>query len=265
MNWQPKTLATIITGLISLLYFNVIFCEEAYSKGSHTQSDIKIVDMLLTFSSPSPVITAAQSIQSEAVNAPIQSIIEPLETEATEKLIRKKKLVKQLAILPNKNETLLNKENIEAVTSNSTKSNQSKKNRVETKKNSLSAVTNMAKKSQQSQSVSHIIRKENNRQEVEEISAMQSYMGQVRDFIARQKRYPKEAKLRRHQGKVTISFIINANGFVSQSKIIKSCSSRYINKSVKVLLSKLRFKVAPEAIKNQFPKTVILDVNYQFS
>ncbi|AAZ24389.1 putative tonB protein [Colwellia psychrerythraea 34H] len=96
-------------------------------------------------------------------------------------------------------------------------------------------------------------------------SALQLYMTQVRDYIAKHKRYPKEAKIRRHQGRVSISFIIDADGRVSESKIVKSCKSRYINKSVKVLLSKLRFKVAPKTIRHQFPKTILLEVNYQFS
>ena len=92
---------------------------------------------------------------------------------------------------------------------------------------------------------------------------LSEYMAYVRLFIASHKHYPREAKIRKQKGKVTVSFIIDAQGRVRNAKIVKSCRSRYLNKSTKILLAKLKFKAVPNKISKMFPKKVTLEVNYQ--
>lgn len=253
MNWQPKPIAALITGLIATLYFNVIFCEEIDKGRRSSHKTLQVVDMKLTFAStPTSKNTEKnqQSMPPEAVFKPPEPIKKAPLPEVPKPVAKIIKAVKYLVAVPIKKTIPVKK--VELVKHD----NKLKTNEKDFEKNSqTSPLPALAK------SVNSIGRVQNSGVG----STMQTYMAEVRHYIAKQKRYPKEAKIRRQQGNVTISFIIDADGRVSEPKIVKYCNSRYINKSVKVLLSKLRFNVAPEAIKNQFPKTVILDINYQFS
>jgi protein TonB len=264
MNWRPKPIATGVTALVCALYFNVIFCEEMDSGGRKNHQTLQVVDMKLTFSSPPPSANTEKNQQ----HTPPATVSKPPEPEAPKPMVKPKKPVKRLAVVPVKKlMPIVKKRPIpkEKVEIELVKHNDDKKPH---KKDLVKNIkpTSIENNSQPS-STPAIAQNTSSAESLQSAgieSAMHTYMGQVRDYIAKHKRYPKEAKLRRHQGNVTISFIIDADGRVSQPKIVKSCKSRHINKSVKVLLSKLRFNVAPVAIKNQFPKTVILDVNYQF-
>jgi protein TonB len=264
MNWQSKPVATLITALIATLYFNVLFCEEVDRGGRNNHKTLQIVDMKLTFSS-APISKNKEqnqpSIPPEAMSNSQQPIKKSAVPEVPKLEANIKKPLKRLVSVPVKKTLPVKKVEVELATTN----DNTKSNKKDIENNSKKAA--IEKGSELSAPSSTVISANNveSHQRLGVESAMQVYMAQVRDYIAKQKRYPKEAKIRRHQGSVAISFVIDADGRVSESKIVKSCNSRYINKSVKVLLSKLRFNVAPEAIKNQFPKTVILDVNYQFS
>ncbi|OUR82362.1 hypothetical protein A9Q75_06525 [Colwellia psychrerythraea] len=264
MNWQPKPIATLITGLIATLYFNVIFCEEVDRGGMNSYKTLQVVDMNLTFASPlvsKNTEKNQQSMPPEAVSKPPEPIKKSPVPEVPKPVAKIKKTVKRLVAVPVKKPKPVKKVEIELVKNdNNVKTNEKdvEKNRKPT------AIENSSELSPPSSIVKNTTSIESF-QRAGVKSAMQTYMAQVRDYIAKQKQYPKEAKIRRQQGNVTISFIIDADGRVSAPKIVKSCKSRYINKSVKILLSKLRFDVAPEAIRHQFPKTVLLEVNYQFS
>jgi len=94
---------------------------------------------------------------------------------------------------------------------------------------------------------------------------MNSYMDKVRTFIELHQGYPRAAKIRGHQGSVSISFVIDAQGRVSRRKLAKQCHSKFLNKSAKALLRKLRFSAPSSLIAMQFPKTITLDVHYQFN
>ncbi len=274
MNWRPKPIATGVTALVCALYFNVIFCEEMDRGGRKNQQTLQVVDMKLTFSSPPPSANTKKNQQ----NTPPKTVSTPPEPEApklipkpmVKPVVKPKKPVKRLAAVPVKKPEAkpivkkkpTAKKNIEIA---QVKHNDDKKphDKDLAKSNKPTSIENNSQPS----SIPAIVQNTSSAASLQRAgveSAMQDYMAQVRNYIAKQKRYPKEAKIRRHQGNVTISFVIDADGHVSESKIIKTCKSRYINKSVKVLLSKLRFNVAPAAIRDQFPKTVILDVNYQF-
>lgn len=263
MNWQPKPIATLITGLIATLYFNVIFCEEVDRRGMNNHKTLQVVDMNLTFASP-PVSKNTeknqQSMPPEAVSKPPEPIKKSPVPEVPKPVTKIKKTVKRLVVVPVK-PTPVKKVEVELVKND----NKVKTNEKDVEKNRKP--TAIENSSQLSPSLSIV----KNTTSIESFqragvkSTMQTYMAQVRHYIAKHKRYPTEAKIRRQQGNVTISFIIAADGRVSAPKIVKSCKSRPINKSVKILLSKLRFKVAPETIRHQFPKTVLLEVNYQFS
>ncbi len=262
MSWQAKPIATIVTGLICVLYFNVIFCEEIKRGGRTNHQSLQVVDMKLTFASP-PVNKNTKNNQQSpspvALHKPPEPINNPPVPEVLKPVATVKKQVKHLASVSVQKPVPVKKVEIELVKNN----NNTKPNENDVEKNNEATTIENSSQSSQAAGIAKNANSVENFQNTGTESAMQKYMGQVRDYIAKEKRYPKEAKIRRHQGNVTISFIIDADGRVSQSKIVKSCKSRYINKSIQVLLSKLRFNVAPEAIKDQFPKTVLLDVSYQ--
>jgi protein TonB len=270
MNWRPKPIATGVTALVCALYFNVLFCEEIDRGEMKNHQTLQVVDMKLTFSSPQPSANTEKNQQ----NTPPETVSPPPEPEVPKPMVKAvvkpKKLVKRLAVVPVKKPepkpivTMKSmpkkKREIARVKHNDDKSSNEKDL---AKNNKPTSIENNSQPSS-SPAIVQSTSSAASLQRAGVESAMQDYMAQVRNYIAKQKRYPKEAKIRRHQGNVTISFVIDADGHVSEPKIVKTCKSRYINKSVKVLLSKLRFNVAPAAIRDQFPKTVILDVNYQF-
>ncbi len=264
MSWQAKPIATIVTGLICVLYFNVIFCEEIKRGGRTNHQSLQVVDMKLTFASP-PVNKNTKNNQQSpspvALHKPPEPINNPPVPEVLKPVAPMTKQVNHLASESVHKSVLEKKVEIEMVNNNT---NTTLNETDDDKNNEATTVENSSELSYSPSLVKSTHSVESQTSTGVE-SAMELYMAQVRDYIAKQKRYPKEAKIRRHQGSVSISFIIDADGRVSESKIVKSCKSRYINKSVKVLLSKLRFNVAPKIIKNQFPKTILLEVNYQFS
>jgi protein TonB len=261
MNWRPKPIATGVTALVCALYFNVIFCEEMDRGGRKHHQALQVVDMKLIFSSPLPSANTEKNQQ----NTPPETT-----SNLPKPVVKPKKPVKRLAAVPvkkpeakpivKKKPTAKKKVEIARVKHNDDKKPHDKNL---AKNNKPTRIENNSQPS----STPAIVKNTSSATSLQRAgveSAMQNYMGQVRDYIAKQKRYPKEAKIRRHQGNVTISFVIDAEGRVSESKIIRACKSRYINKSVKTLFSKLRFNAAPQKIREQFPKTVVLDVNYQF-
>jgi protein TonB len=261
MNWQPKLVATTVTSLVCAIYFNVIFCEAIDRAGKENRQNWQVVDMKLTFTSK----PQSAPTQKKQQNMPPETVSTPLEPKVDKPVVELKEPMSRLVAVPvqktitEKKPVAKKKLNAELVKNN----DDAKPNKQGLAKNSK-ASNNEDNSQPSTPAVLPNTSSTESLQSIRVESAMQRYMAQVRDHIAGQKRYPQAAKIRRHQGKVTISFIVAADGLVSQAKIVKSCKSRYINKSVKVLLSKLRFNVAPEAITAQFPKTVILDVIYQF-
>ncbi|AZQ84285.1 energy transducer TonB [Colwellia sp. Arc7-635] len=270
MNWRPKPIATGVTALVCALYFNVIFCDEMdRGRRKHHQA-LQVVDMTLTFSSPLPSANTEKNQQ----NTPPETTSSPPEPEVpkpmTKPAVKPNKPVKRLAVVPVKKpevKPIVKKKPIAKTKVDIARAKHNDDNKPHekdvAKNNKPTSFENNSQPSPTSAIVQNTSSAASSQRTGVE-SVMHDYMGQVRDYIAKQKRYPIEAKIRRHQGNVTISFIIDADGRVSESKIIQACKSRYINKSVKTLLSKLRFNAAPQEIRDQFPKIVVLDVNYQF-
>jgi protein TonB len=264
MNWPAKPIATIMTGLICALYFNVIWCEEIRNTSIKNNQTLQVVDMKLIFASPlanKNTKNNKQSLPPEVLNKPPEPINKKLVPEVLKPVAPMIKQVNHLASESVHKSVLEKKVEIEMGNNNT---NTTLNETDDDKNNEATTIENSSELSY-SPSLVKSTHSVGSQTSTGVESAMALYMAQVRDYIAKQKRYPKEAKIRRHQGSVSISFIIDADGRVSESKIVKPCKSRYINKSVKVLLSKLRFNVAPKIIKNQFPKTILLEVNYQFS
>lgn len=274
MKWKPKSIGLIITTLICSVYFNVLFCEDSYK---HSMSDSKknhhfqVSEMTLTtkentksninIKGSTPSITQLKNKELTNTDRPLKKNVDlSYQKPKTKQNIHLEKLpstkvVEKLPINVVKiNKLKKSKESPDDSISNNQADNQALN----------SNIVQMSKQSQQISQLKTQASSLSSNYSIGTESALQKYMTQVHTFISQHKRYPHEAKIRKHQGKVTISFVINADGRVNKPKIVKSCKSRYINKSTKVLLSKLRFKAAPVEIKDQFPKTVILEVNYQF-
>jgi protein TonB len=59
----------------------------------------------------------------------------------------------------------------------------------------------------------------------------QDYYEMVRLRIDREKKYPNEAHSMHYEGKVTLSFVINLEGFVRDLKIVKPCPHKVLNEA----------------------------------
>ena len=88
------------------------------------------------------------------------------------------------------------------------------------------------------------------------------YIESVRAEILKQKRYPKQARLRRHQGSITVAFTLTGEGEVRNIKRLKKSSSKYLNKSVRKLLRRVHLPAAEQQIKQDFPKYITLTLDF---
>ncbi|BAP14886.1 ferric siderophore transport system periplasmic binding protein [Alcanivorax sp. NBRC 101098] len=97
-------------------------------------------------------------------------------------------------------------------------------------------------------------------------NALNKYLAKVRDTIDYNKQYPHRAKMRRQQGTVKVSFVINASGRAEQVKITESSGSRILDRATKELVSRLRFDAPPKELgSSSIPVHVIAPVNYDLS
>ena len=90
------------------------------------------------------------------------------------------------------------------------------------------------------------------------------YLAKVRNTIDYNKQYPHRAKMRRQQGTVKISFVINASGRAEQVEIVESSGSRILDRATTELVARLRFDAPPKDLKN-IPVKVIAPVDYSLS
>lgn len=89
------------------------------------------------------------------------------------------------------------------------------------------------------------------------------YINFVRTQILQHKRYPKQAKMRRHEGNITAVFTLTANGGIKDIVLLHKSSSKYLNKSVKKLLRRIKLPSPTPKIKHAFPKRLTL--TFEFS
>ncbi|MEQ3725144.1 energy transducer TonB [Alcanivorax sp.] len=97
-------------------------------------------------------------------------------------------------------------------------------------------------------------------------NALNKYLAKVRDTIDYNKQYPHRAKMRRQQGTVKVSFVINASGRAEQVEITASSGSRILDRATKELVSRLRFDAPPKELdSSSVPVHVIAPVDYDLS
>jgi len=88
------------------------------------------------------------------------------------------------------------------------------------------------------------------------------YKARLQQLIATNKRYPKRAKRRGHQGRVTISFKVRHSGIISDIKIIKGARNNDLNiasiKAIKKSSGKLAY------LKGMNKKSLILTVTLSY-
>ena len=97
-------------------------------------------------------------------------------------------------------------------------------------------------------------------------NALNKYLAKVRDTIDYNKQYPHRAKMRRQQGTVKVSFVINASGRAEQVEITASSGSRILDRATKELVSRLRFDAPPKELdSSSVPVKVIAPVDYDLS
>jgi len=273
MNWQPRTIALVISTVVCCVYVSMLFCEKSQShqqsqknhQGITKQSQLQVLEMTLGIKQP----LVKKKIVKETARKIIDNSTGTNTSNNTSNNTKLDKSKPQTQLWTKTHKAKPHKTKAKA--KNEHKRNDGKKSSrsasnqttMTAQLNALSSTNSKPSLSQQKSTSAKTIAMSDAKQDAKVEAVMDKYMRQVRNFIAKHKRYPRAAKIRKQQGKVTISFVIDSQGRVHKAKVIKACRSRHINKSTKILLSKLRFKAAPNAIKVQFPKTVTLEVNYQ--
>lgn len=95
-------------------------------------------------------------------------------------------------------------------------------------------------------------------------NALNKYLAKVRDTIDYNKQYPHRARMRRQQGTVKVSFMINASGRAEKVAVVKSSGSRILDRATLELVSRLRFDAPPKDLES-IPVAVIAPVDYSLS
>ncbi|MDL2269701.1 energy transducer TonB [Desulfosarcina sp. OttesenSCG-928-A07] len=69
--------------------------------------------------------------------------------------------------------------------------------------------------------------------------ALKAYHAQIRKKLERYQKYPRAARSRRQEGVVTVFFVVNRNGTVVASKLVKSSDHRLLNDEAIALLKRV--------------------------
>ena len=247
MKWHPRALIFIIATIIIVVYFNLLWCPDHHQDQMRPSAKASPTAMIIKLKSQQRIKNKHHQLVKTPVVA--KALPKPL-TPSKKVIVKVKKQSNHHA--PTKPQPVIANNPSESVLEPMAKQAETpiiQKNREQT--------------AQVARSASVMEQQDIIRDSEFKASEMAKYMRHVRQFIAKNKGYPRAAQIRRHHGVVTISFEIAANGLVSKTKLVKRCRSRFLNKSASLLLSTLRFKSVPEAIVGQFPKLVVLDVNFK--
>lgn len=95
--------------------------------------------------------------------------------------------------------------------------------------------------------------------------AWNQYKASVFAAINAQKVYPKQAKIRRIEGIVTVRFVVNEQGLISRYEIIKKAKSRYLNRSTKELFAGLRLPQPAASLSEHLPSTLTVPIKYSLN
>ena len=70
-----------------------------------------------------------------------------------------------------------------------------------------------------------------------------TYKSRLQGLVSAQKKYPARAKRRGDEGVVRVSFVVLANGTISQIQIVKSSGSAVLDNAAKKILSRISGKL----------------------
>jgi len=93
-------------------------------------------------------------------------------------------------------------------------------------------------------------------------TAVASTMSAPKNATCAKPEYPKEARRRGSQGTTTVRFLIDTDGSVAQSNILKSSGDLSLDEAARSALSKCRFK---PAVKDGQPQRAWVPVQYVWS
>jgi len=102
-------------------------------------------------------------------------------------------------------------------------------------------------------------------QQEPENPAWDHYKASVFAAINAQKRYPKQARIRRVEGVVMVRFEINRQGQVSRYEIIKKAKSRYLNRSTNALFAGLHLPQPDASLFDKLPSTLTVPIKYSLN
>ncbi len=91
-------------------------------------------------------------------------------------------------------------------------------------------------------------------------NALQSYEAKLRERIFMQKFYPTKARRLKHQGDVTVRFVVTRDGTISKYNITGSSGFATLDKAVEKLFSRIRrFEPPPESLATPYEFSITLN------
>ncbi len=123
----------------------------------------------------------------------------------------------------------------------------------------------LKKKQKFEKEISHFVKGEQKeiKQSTGSNTVLAQYLSKVRTLIDNMKEYPKTARRLKHQGKVKVEILINAEGRILSNQLIKRSDSILLNKATEEIFVKLKsFDKLPKEITTR-PLKVIVPVSYQ--
>lgn len=99
------------------------------------------------------------------------------------------------------------------------------------------------------------------RQSGDHDNLLDRYLGKVRDIIEYNKEYPARARMRRQQGVVEVSFLLNGDGRAHDVTLVSGSDSRILDQQSLELVRRLRFPEPPPELASE-PISVTVPIHY---
>lgn len=95
-------------------------------------------------------------------------------------------------------------------------------------------------------------------------NAWNRYLGEVRRLVERHKTYPRQARLRRQEGEVRVRFALDAEGRVTDLRLVESSGSALLDRHVERLIERLELPPPPADI-DVTGRTITLPVRFRLN
>jgi len=92
-----------------------------------------------------------------------------------------------------------------------------------------------------------------------------NYKETVFSAIHAQKVYPKQARIRRAEGVVTVKFVVNKQGKIESFRLLRRAKSKHLNSSTEKLFVGLQLPAPVASLHSKFPSTLTVPIKYSLN